>query len=186
MTPDVIGIPNAGTHTVVGRDLTFELGGIESPSALYMMNLPVGWVVESIKYKGREIVDAAATFTDEDDAAALEILLTRRGGTVTGAVMNEEGMPVPGTRVLLFPADRDKWRTVPPLRPVSPSATGRFGFPAQRPGEYLVAALSADEVPAFPDAPFFERLSKMAERVVLGAGDRRTVELHVVRLPDGR
>ena len=48
-----------------------RLGGIESPSALYMLNLPVGWVVQSIKYKGREIVDAAATFTDEDDAAAL-------------------------------------------------------------------------------------------------------------------
>ena len=45
-------------------------------------------------------------------------------------------MPAAETRVLLFPADRNKWRTVPPLRPVSPSATRRFGFPAQRAGEY--------------------------------------------------
>ena len=180
--PDVIGIPNAETHAIVGRDLTFELAGIESPSALYMLNVPAGWVVQSIKYKGREVVDTAATFTDDDDPAALEILLTRRGGTVTGTVRNEEGMPVAGTRVLLFPADRDKWRTVPPLRPVSPSATGRFGFPAQKAGEYLIAALSADEAPAFPDAPFFERLSKVAQRVVLGEGDRRTVELQVVTL----
>ena len=187
VTPDVIGIPNAGTHTVVGRDLTFELGGIESPSALYMLNLPVGWVVQSIKYKGREIVDAAATFTDEDDAAALEILLTRRGGTVTGTVRNDAGMPA-----------AEDARAALPRRPeqVAHGAAAATRVSLRRPadsdsrrreaGEYLIAALSADEAPAFPDAPFFERLSKIAERVVLGEGDRRTVELHVVRLPDER
>ena len=100
---------------------------------------------------------------------------------MTGTVRNEEGMPVAGTRVLLFPADRNKWRTVPPLRPCLlgdrpiriPGAEGGR-IPDRRP--------QPDEAPAFPDAAFFERLSKVAERVVLGeGGDRRTVELQVVK-----
>ena len=114
----------------------------------------------------------------------LKARISRGGGTLSGTVLDDSGAPAIGSRVLLFPADREKWRILPPERPRSASSKGGFQFEARRAGEYLVAAVAADAVPAFPKPEFFERLSKVAERVVIGEGERRTIELHLVAVPE--
>ena len=176
------GVP----YTTVQPDLTFELSRILGPSTITMTNVPTGWTVQSVRYRGNDITDSPAAFTSSGDSVPLEITLSRRGGLLAGSVLDEAGAPAVRARVVLFPADADKWRNVPAGRPATTSKDGRFEFEMRRAGEYLVAAVGADEMPPLPTARFLERLSKVAERVVLGEGERRTIDLRVVKIPEDR
>ena len=47
------------------------------------------------------------------------------------------------------------------------------------PGDYLVAAINADQVPEARDAQFYEALSRAATLVSIGAGEKKSIDLKV-------
>lgn len=171
-------------RATVSADLTFALRQIVAPSTIVLDGLPAGWVMHTVRYKGRDITDTPTTFSANTDD--IEIVVNQRGSVISGRVNDEVGTPVRDARVVLFPADAAKWRTVPADRAVLTSPDGRFRFEPRRAGDYLVAAVPSSDMPPLPVPALLQRLSKVAERITLGEGESRSIDLRVVRIPEER
>ncbi len=102
---------------VVDADRTFRLTRMFGKQMLDVANVPRGWYVKSIRYAGKEIIDVATEFKAGTDPSALEIVLSNRGATIAGRVMDERGEPVRGARVVMVPTDPARWSHVQRLRP---------------------------------------------------------------------
>ena len=171
---------------VVRDDMSFELNGVLGEAAVGCNGLPRGWIVKSIRYGGRDVTDLA--FTPRDEAGSIDVVISSRGAIVSGTAVAEDAAIAAGRAVVtLFPVD--------PPGPSARTAThstlvmrdGTFTLDAIRPGEYFIIAIdaAATDIMRTPNAAW-DRLSRVAERITLGDGDRRTIALHVVKLPEER
>ena len=114
------------------------------------------------------------------------ITYTDKVAQVSGTVHAAQGAAIAsGSTVFMFPADyrarianADGRR----FRNAAVSKTGAYTFALLTPGEYLVAALDVDDVPENRDTPFFDALSRVATRVTIGEGDKKTQDLQFVKV----
>jgi hypothetical protein len=146
-----------------------------------VINVPRGWYVKSITYKGKDIFDVPTEFAASKDPSLLEVLVSNRGALITGRVLDERGDPVHGARVVVIPADPAKWGRFNETSAAS-SATGAYRIGPQRRGEYLVFAVeSAASMPYPGDRARVARFAEGAERITLVDDEERTLDLRVVR-----
>ncbi len=95
---------------LVGDDRVFYLDRMFGRRRLEVVNIPRGWYVKSIQYEGKEITNTAAEFTGSRDPSRLEIILSSRGGVVSGRIVDDRGSAAPrAARVILFPANPELW-----------------------------------------------------------------------------
>jgi hypothetical protein len=168
-------------------DMTFQLNKLFGRRVLTVLNIPSGWMLKSVTYRGKDVTDVPTDFQPVADPSQLEVLISNRGAVVTGRVLDDSGNPVRG-RVLMVPADRARWLALGQATSVASIAgTGAFVLPPQRPGEYAALAIDATEaLPLSQNAAFFERIVKSGQRLSLTESDRRTVDLRITKLPDER
>lgn len=167
------------THS--GNDRVFVLTGLFGRRILEVANVPRGWYVKSIRYRGEEIIDVPAEFKAGTDPSELQVILSTRGAMVSGRVLDDRGEVVPGAQVVLLPADPSRW-TLFQLNGESSSETGAFRVGPQRAGDYLIVALPASG--RFPDPDDQARLAQLmesAERISLGSDEQRSLDLHVIK-----
>jgi hypothetical protein len=165
-------------------DGTFRTAGF--PVGRYIVSvlatsLPQGWRLRSAAYLGkdvsvepfeiadREITGVVLTFTDK---------VTRLSGTV-------QGVEAAGAELIVFPADSVAWRTVGVAarraRYERIGKDGAFSISDLPPGEYYVAARSADSPGEWRDPAVLDRLVRAATRVALGDGEQKRVDVKLVR-----
>ena len=124
-----------------------------------------GWTVESVTIGGKDVADAGFELTDTD-IVDLVVTLTDRPASISGVVRTGASVTDPEASVLLFPADRTRWRdasaTSRVVRTVRVDATGAFLFPAVIPGDYLVVAVSDSLAYDWPDQRLLAQLSQAA------------------------
>jgi hypothetical protein len=118
----------------VAADLAFTLTNLFGPQRIVVSGVPRGWVVKSVRYRGRDITNTFAEFRNGPDE--LEIVLSDRGAILTGTVADERGNPAAGARVFMFPADADR-RDSDARSLVAVSKDGRFTLPPHRADDYL-------------------------------------------------
>jgi protocatechuate 3,4-dioxygenase beta subunit len=173
----------------VKPDMTFELTGLFGPLTVQVGNPPRGWIAKSIRFNGEEIIDTLHDFTNARASDAMEIVLTSRGAHIAGRVTNEKGEPVPEATLLLVPADPARRRVA--LNPMmfsgtAPKADGSFQIGPVRAGEYMLAAVSQEDVPRpgpiGVDPEFYERLSRVAQRVTLAESEQQTLDIRVTKI----
>jgi len=90
-----------------------------------------------------------------------------------------------GSTVFLFPANYHANIAVADarrFRNAMISTTGTYTFGALQAGEYFVAALATDDVPDNRDEALFEALSRVATRVVVAEGDKKSQDLQFVKV----
>jgi hypothetical protein len=168
----------------VRADLTFELDELHGPQVLAVDGAPDGWVVGSIKYAEVDVTDVPFELRDSGDARQLQITMTRRGALVTGRVVDAAGVPLPGAHVFLVPAQPQRWVRGRPGPTAVAGDGGAFSIALQRPGEYLLVALTQEDAPDWPEREDYELLAKVAERVTLAEGSNPPITLRVARLPE--
>jgi hypothetical protein len=140
-------------------------------------NVPPGWFVKSIRHGDEDIVAGPSEFTNRADP--LEIVLSRRGATLSGRVVDDAGRPVRGAQVIVFGTDRTMWAVHYPAT-VSSSAEGSFRVGPLRGGDYFVAALPAGtSAPDWRDRNRFAALAALAERISLDHEEQRTLDLRL-------
>jgi 5-hydroxyisourate hydrolase-like protein (transthyretin family) len=164
---------------------SFKFQGLFGKRMIEVANVPRGWYVKSIRYRGTEVIDTPTDFAAGSDPAELEIVVSNRGAVVSGRVTDDAGNPVRGARVLVLSTNPDRWTELSAYsagRRATSSADGSYRLGPQREGDYFVAALPsvADEPPA-GDREQLTRIAGMAERVTLAPDEKRSLDLRVIK-----
>jgi len=168
----------------VGDDLRFELAGLDRlPRLVSIRNLPEGWALKEVRLDRRDITSLPA---DLWAGKRLEIIVTNQVGKLSVRVLPGEKGPS-AFHLVLFPADPAKWRGGWQAIPGTSTRDGVVSLGARIAGEYLVAALPAEDVMTIARDPGrLAQLALVATRLAVSAGDTRTIDLPIVSLPPQR
>jgi hypothetical protein len=138
-------------------------------------------VVKSIMWNGRDYADMPFDTTTGRDITGVVVTLTDQSGAVSGVVRDGSGQPAANAAVITFPTDRSRWTGYGPqptrLRATIPSSDGRYSMSAMQAGDYFVVAVDDELAERWKDPTFLETLSRVATRVRLEWGERRTLDL---------
>jgi len=152
------------------------------PPGKYVVGIggaPAGWTLKGVFYQGHDLADTVIDLGSKD-VTGVVITFTDRPSTLVGIVQGSHG-PDPDSVVLAFPTDQDAWAmsgSVPRrLRTARADANGAYSLAGLPPGEYYVIAVKEDTIGDWQDPALLQALTRYAQQIRLGEGDRRTVGL---------
>jgi hypothetical protein len=161
----------------IAPDWTFEISGVFGRRYLAFANAPKGWFVKSASYGDADVTETA--FEVKEGEAVLEIVMSTRGASIAGSVVEGIGNPAAGAIVVVFAADPAR-RLLGGISLLSGGGDGRFTAGPLRAGDYLVAALPrGTDPPTIDDVEYLDRLANEAERVTLHGEETIDLQLRV-------
>jgi protocatechuate 3,4-dioxygenase beta subunit len=180
MSPADIG------RTRVGDDGRFALGGLQGPRRVRLLQAPASWSLKAVRVNGVDVTDDVITFgTRQESLADVEVVLTNRGPSLTGAVTDVSGRPVTDYTVVAFAADEERWyQRSRFMNFTRPRHDGTFAMPALAAGDYYVAAVDslqgAEGWGEWQDPDFLRAIAPAATRVTLGDGQAAALALRLI------
>ena len=174
------------TSAPVRDDATFELTEtLPVPVVVSMQGLPDGWMVKRVRAGGRDV-----TYTPANLAAGgnqVEVTITNRLARPVIRVTDAVGQPVTDARVLALPAAAKPWRTPFGAIDGRPSADGEIKLGPLPAGDYLLVALSLDELNVVSfDRNRLASLAEIGTMVTLKEDEAPRIDLRLARLPEKR
>ena len=149
----------------------------------YFIRVPLsiaGWTLKSAILGGRDLADVPFDL-DNGDVGGVVLTLTDRTAELSGAAHTAQGAADPDASIILFATDPATWSdfgsTPRRLRLVRTAKDGHYAIAGVPPGEYFVAAVSDDVAGDWQNAKFLEGLSRMATRVTIGDGEKKTQDV---------
>ena len=168
----------------VSESGTFELADLFLPSTIVAYDIPDGWAVASIRYRGRDVRNVPVRFETDRDPRALEIQLTSKVGELSGKVLGESDTPVTMACIVAVGANAPRPLAVTAFT-YAYADSGVFRLPSLPAGAYTVAAVAPSGCVELRESPaVFDELG--AQAVTLGVGERRTMDLRLSSLPAKR
>jgi protocatechuate 3,4-dioxygenase beta subunit len=118
-----------------------------------------------------------------------EIVVSDRGGVVSGRALDGSDAPLNNFRVLLFSTVRERWYySSPYVRTARSSADGAFRITGVPPGDYLVALVSPSDAAQLDGDPLdlsapsvLDSLTPAAQRLTIREGGRPSMTLRRAR-----
>lgn len=157
----------------------FDLGGVVGPRVIRVENLPVGWILKSIRARGADVTDAPIEADRDGRLNGIEVVVTSRGAELSGRATDESGQAMKGGVVILYPSAAPQCTY--PSRFVKSAAVqpdGTFTISSLPAGDYLAAALpSLDDAWSAPEA--LARLREQAVPVALAEGQHAAITLRM-------
>jgi hypothetical protein len=177
--------PFASSPAIEIKDSTFTLRNLFGPVVL-RGSVPAGqsWGLKAVLLNGKDITDVPTTFTTKD-SGHLQVVFTGKAPALEGTVIDETGKPTSDASIIVFGQDSSSWQPRSSLlRTMRPITEGRYAINGLREGRYFAVAvpleLSVNMMQ--PSVEFLEGLSKVATPLILNPGERRTVDLVVVKI----
>jgi 5-hydroxyisourate hydrolase-like protein (transthyretin family) len=166
--------------SVTRDDWTFEVNNMSGSRVIYANIGSAQWTLKKVTLEGKDITDEPVDFSAAD-VNGLEITLTSRGPTLTGAVM-EGDKPASDCMVIVFARDPAR-RTFPTryLTVARPNAQGQFRIRELPAGDYLAVAVPTMQGSDWQDPEFLLRQAGLATGLSLFEGGTTTVALKVIR-----
>ena len=167
-----------------GGGSTFRLSGLDGPTYLTVEGLPDEWAIKSIVVDGTDVTDQPIDPAGRTVNA--RVVLTDRVTILTGKVTDDRSRgtdAAAGHNVIVFAEDAKKW-TYPSrhVRAVRTDGDGAFRISGLPGGErYLAVAVDFLEDGEWTDPDLLERLRTGATGFSLDAGERRSVDLRLLR-----
>src|SRR6185503_14935100 len=96
--------------------------------------LPEGWLLQSVRFDGRDITDLATDLAARSPAPPLEITLTNRVARPVVRVTDDRGEPVTAYTVLVIAADESRQRLARSMIDKRADDTGVTKLGPLRPG----------------------------------------------------
>jgi hypothetical protein len=185
--PERLGVTAAST---LGSDSMMQFGGqrfrltgLTGLATLSVQGLPDTWMVKSIIVNGADQTDEPLDFTN-GGTADVRIVLTDRVTTLSGSVSDTQPRDDTSREatIVVFPDDAAKW-TYPSryVRSVRSDARGAFRITGLPPERYLAVAVDFLEDGEWTDPEFLERIRPEATTFSLAEGERRGLDLRVLR-----
>jgi hypothetical protein len=173
-------LPGMGT---VKEDGSFEMKGLSGTRLIRVAGAPPGWTLKSVKLNGTDITDTGAEFKAGETTSGLEVELTQKTTTTTGAVTASDGSLLKDYTVVIFSESPEHWR-YPGTRWVTgsrPDQDGRFKVQNLPAGRYY--AVAVDYLPAgeWGDPEILDRLKAKGKSFTLADGANESLDLKLVR-----
>jgi hypothetical protein len=148
------------------------------------MRTPPEWALKEIRVNGIDATDRPLPFGRRDQSLTdVEVVLTDRINTITGAVADDRGQLTPGASVIIFSADRGLWYPASRfLRIAAAGAGGAFTLAGLPYGSYYAAAVEKppnDGDDAWQDPEHLRSLVTRASSVTLGDGQTVALTLRL-------
>ena len=168
-------------RTTISANWTFRLSNLDGQYLFRLAGLPDGWMLKNVTQGGRDITETPiAVARGTPEVKDLQLVISRKGATVSGEVRNASGAAVPDATVVVFPENRALWGHLSRfVKAVRPDDKGRFAVSALPAGVYRVAARDFVIEGQWEDAEFLELLSRDATRLELAEATEATVTLTV-------
>jgi hypothetical protein len=172
------GMGAGGGFARVNADGTFELRGLVDPRVIRVMS-PSRWIVKAVMAGGRDYADTPIEVQPGKTITGMEIVLTNRAGSVTGAVTDERGQPVLDTSILVFPDDRRLWQFDSRyVKTTRPDQEGRYRIDGLPPADaYLVIAVQDLEDGRSGDPAYLATVRDVATPFSLREAEAKTIDL---------
>jgi len=176
-----------GGFPVVHDDFTFEakVAPGESIIRAFTNNSGDQWTVKSVTFDGRDVTEDGLTLASGAEVKGVDILLTNRLQTISGAVTNERGDVVTNVTVFVFPQDAERWFPGPwsiqSTAQGRPDQNGRYSIRARlQPGDYYAVAVEyLDPNRRGGDRSYLEELSKQAVRFRIREEESKALDLKI-------
>ena len=128
---------------------------------------------DAIELKAADINDIVMTFTDQIS-------------NITGTVKKPATGGFEGVSVVYVPAEYQKWVASGGISRRNPIVTvgaeGAFTIGRVPPGDYLIIAVDNGVLEATQTVDFYDRLARVATRITVGLGEKKTVTLDVTKV----
>ncbi len=179
MAVDSDGPALGGGAATVKDDGSFELKGLSGPRLIRLGNAPPGWILKSVKLNGTDITDAGTEFKAGETTSGLEVEISSRSTSISGAVTASDGSILKDYTVVIFSETPEHWR-LPMTRWVTgtrPDQDGRFKVQNLPAGNYLAVAVDYLPQGEWGDPELLDRLKAKAKRFTLDEGASQTLDL---------
>jgi hypothetical protein len=172
------GLPRAPVFRLVAGG-EFDISGLVGPVRFVDAAAPAGWWLESVNIGGVNAADEPVLFqTPEDSRSGVEIVFSTDGAELSGRAVDRRNEPVATYVAVVFPVNRDRWYAGSRyVKAAVPGAQGRFTVASLPPGDYFVATVDARQDAGLRDIETLGRLSAVARRVTVSAGEALAVDV---------
>ena len=169
-------------YSTVGSDLRFTLTNVFGPVQLRLNIGRPDWAVKAVMLGATDVTDTPVELRKEH-SGHLQIIVTTRAAAIEGTVTNDNGSPADQALVIVFPEDRDRWKTGTSRTRTAVTRDGKYSVGGLIGGNYLAIAVPPRSVMLTPDTPpeFFESLAREATRLVVVDDEKRIVDLRLSR-----
>ena len=176
-TPEVQGMgPGGGSR--IGDDWTFTLLNVADPIVI-RTSAPQGWMLKSVFLNGQDITDIPMEFPPGQSASGVQIVMTKKIASVSGAVTDARGNPALDATVVVFPANEKLWTYQSRfIRAARPDQDGKYRVAAlPSPEQYLAVAIQGLEDGQAGDPEFLAAVRDRATKFDLGEGETKSVDV---------
>jgi hypothetical protein len=143
--------------------------------------LPLGWGVAAVLSGDRTITDSPVD-VPPGTSFPVQIIVSNRLPEIAGSAVDDTGKPTWDYTVVVFPKDASRTFAGSPLiRSERPNQRGEFRIERLPPGDYNIAAVQEGDDVDWSEPDALEKLRPLSAEVRIGLGDKKTVELKVVR-----
>jgi Carboxypeptidase regulatory-like domain len=166
------------TPTRVADDLTFELQATVGRNHINPFSLPAGWMVRAVRVNSIDVTDEGIEVKQSEAITGVDIELTNKSATISGAVTTADGAAAKDYTVIVFAADSRRWTPNSRYQRIGrPDQDGRFKVTGLPPADYDVVAVDRIDSGQWTDPEFLQRISGKANAVTVTEGETRTVDL---------
>ena len=172
---------------IVNDDFTFEAKA--APGEVVVRAFPstpgMQWAVKSVTHDGRDVTEDGFPVASGEIVKGVDIVITNRLQTISGAVTNERGEIVTNVTVFVFPQDPGRWFPRPwaltSTAAARPDQNGRYSIRTRlQPGDYYAVAVEyLDQSRRNGDRTYLEELSKNAVRLSIREEESKVLDLRI-------
>jgi hypothetical protein len=175
--PSGAGDTPAVPPAAVGADGTFTFAGLPGPRLFRVQGLPQDWALSAVYLGADEISDSPKAFAESGAASRLRVVVTPQSGSVTGIVLDTNGRPKAGARVVVFSTDSRQWHVRSRgVATAEVGADGRYVVHGLLPGKFMAAVVDRMADGAWEDPDVIGRLQPSAVAVTITAGAAQTLD----------
>ena len=135
----------------------------------------------TVNLGGRDVSDSGFA---AGESTRLDVLISSKGATVEGVVLDDKKQPASDVKVAVFPSDNHRERS-DLYRVVATGMEGHFAVRGLPPGEYRVLALDDDiDEDQVNDPEFVRAHLSLGETLEIKEGERKNIVLRLSNPPD--
>ncbi len=177
--PTLLGTFGNPGSSLIAADGSFNVRGIFG-RAVIRVALPSTWMVKTIMYDGRDIVDTPIDLKSGEILSNVKVTITNAIPIVAGQVKDDTGQALATATVVVFAEDDQRWgQESRAVRAVRPDKDGWYQVKGLPPGEYLAAAVGYVEDGGWNDPEFLQALRVNSQRVTVAGAGTQTISLTV-------